>query len=140
MTFHYIKPSEWSPIDNLVLEPVALEVAKSTENCYVIAGPGAGKTELLAQRASILLQTGMCVYPRKVLALSYKKDAASNLRERVEKRVGKELSKQFSSMTYDAFSKRLVDHFINAIPKRLPSSDRVSDIQYHSGLQVFLSR
>ena len=112
----YIKPEEWEPIDNLDLEPFALDVVKGNENCYVIAGPGAGKTELLAQRASFLLQTGVCVAPRRILALSYKRDAARNIADRVRKRVGTELAERFVSMTCDAFAKGLLDHFLRALP------------------------
>ncbi len=41
----------WEPADGLTLESAALQVVKSESNALVIAGPGAGKTELLAQRA-----------------------------------------------------------------------------------------
>ncbi|BCJ65732.1 UvrD-helicase domain-containing protein [Polymorphospora rubra] len=44
-----------------------------------MAGPGAGKTEFLAQRAAYLLQTAFCPWPRHTLAISFKRDAAANL-------------------------------------------------------------
>ena len=40
-----------------------MTVVRSVREQVVIAGPGAGKTELLAQRAAYLLQTG--VSPRR---------------------------------------------------------------------------
>ncbi|MEN1990547.1 ATP-dependent helicase [Paenibacillus hubeiensis] len=107
---------KWEPSDGLTLEPAALQVVKSQSNSLVVAGPGAGKTELLAQRACYLLETNTCKAPRRILAISFKKDAAKNLAERVEKRCGKELSKRFKSMTYDAFAKSLVDRFFLGIP------------------------
>lgn len=107
----------WQPADGLTLEQVATQVVKSESNSLVIAGPGAGKTELLAQRACFLLETNECKAPRKILAISFKKDAAKNLAERVEKRCGTELTKRFHSMTYDAFAKSLVDRFYSAIPE-----------------------
>ena len=107
----------WEPADGLTLEPAALQVVKSENNALVIAGPGAGKTELLAQRACFLLETSTCNAPRKILAISFKRDAAKNLAERVEKRCGTELSKRFQSITYDAFAKSLVDRFYLGIPK-----------------------
>lgn len=110
------KCDEWTPADGFVLETVALEVAKSNCNDLVVAGPGAGKTELLAQRACYLLETNTCMNPKKILAISFKKDAASNLKERVEKRCGKELVARFDSMTYDAFAKSILDHFMNGLP------------------------
>lgn len=114
--YNYQKINEWIPADNFILEENAMEVAKSDYNSLVIAGPGAGKTELLAQRACYLLQTNSCPYPQKILAISFKKDAADNLRERVEKRCGKELAKRFESKTFDAFSKMILDRFYKGIP------------------------
>ncbi|AUM63891.1 ATP-dependent helicase [Brevibacillus laterosporus] len=107
----YLNKNLWEPVDGMVLEPIARTVVRSHLNSVIIAGPGAGKTELLAQRACYLLQTGLCKEPQKILAISLKVDAADNLRERVEKRCGTELSKRFESRTFDSFSKSLVDRF-----------------------------
>jgi superfamily I DNA/RNA helicase len=112
----YIDAEKWEPIDNFTLEPAANEAVKSKSNYLVVAGPGAGKTELLAQRASYLLQTRTCIPPRMILALSYKKDAEKNLRERVSNRVGGELASRFVSLTYDAFAKNILDRFRSALP------------------------
>lgn len=112
-----IDKRKWEPADGLSLEPAALQVLKSESNALVIAGPGAGKTELLAQRACFLLETNTCKAPRKILAISFKRDSAKNLAERVEKRCGTELSKRFQSITYDAFAKSLVDRFYLGIPE-----------------------
>jgi hypothetical protein len=53
-----IAADEWKPVGVDALEAAAFHVVRSTDNRSVIAGPGAGKTELLAQRAAYLLQTG----------------------------------------------------------------------------------
>lgn len=112
-----INKENWIPVDGLVLEKNALVAAKSNANMLIIAGPGAGKSELLAQRACYLLQTNECKDPKKILAVSFKRDAASNIKERVKKRCGEDLALRFDSMTFDAFAKSLVDQFFNAIPK-----------------------
>lgn len=53
-----ISTDDWTPADSLILEPSAMTVVTSTEGCYALtAGPGAGKTEMLAQRADFLLRT-----------------------------------------------------------------------------------
>jgi superfamily I DNA/RNA helicase len=124
-----VDAQSWKPIDVAELEPGADTAVRSTENTLVVAGPGAGKTELLAQRACFLLQTGLCESPRRILAISFKRDAARNLRERVLRRLGPERASRFDSYTFDAFSKGLVDRFILSIPKRFrPSTDyRVLD-------------
>lgn len=113
----YVHPDDWKPADGFELEDNALVTVRSQSNYIVVAGPGAGKTELLAQRACYLLQTNLCRNPKKILAISFKRDAAYNLAARVEKRVGKELSRRFTSLTFDAFSKGLVDRFRNGIPE-----------------------
>lgn len=93
------------------MEENALNAIRENKNVLVSAGPGAGKTELLAQKASYLLQTNKCTSPRKILAISFKTDASDNLKKRVEKRCVKEMSDRFISLTYDAFAKGLLDRF-----------------------------
>ncbi|HQS67759.1 MAG TPA: ATP-dependent helicase [Sulfuricurvum sp.] len=119
-----INSSDWQPIGVNSLEPTANDVIREIEhNAIVTAGPGAGKTELLAQKASYLLQTGLCPSPKRILAISFKKDAAKNLKERVELRCGKELATRFDSMTFDAFSKSILDRFRNGLPEIWRPSD-----------------
>ena len=107
---------KWRPVGVDELEPAADRVVRCDHSTLVHAGPGAGKTELLAQRACFLLQTGACPDPRRILAISFKRDAARNLRERVAHRCGRELAARFDSYTFDSFSKGLVDRFLSALP------------------------
>lgn len=119
-----IHQKDWTPADGLTLEASALKVVKATAgNKLVVAGPGAGKTELLAQRACFLLQTNHCKFPHKILAISFKRDAAYNLKERVSLRAGSELSNRFDSLTYDSFAKQIVDRFKSALPKEYKIAD-----------------
>lgn len=114
-----VKKEEWIPSDNITLEDNAEIAIRCEKSILVVAGPGAGKTELLAQKAGYLFQTNSCCEPQKILAISFKTDAAENLKERVLKRCGNEIKKRFSSMTYDAFAKRILDHFRLALPLEL---------------------
>jgi superfamily I DNA/RNA helicase len=114
----HIEPDRWQPIGIAELEANALEVVRSFNNRSVIAGPGSGKTELLAQRACYVLQCGISPAPQRILAISYKRDAASTLDKRVRARVHPELAHRFDSLTFDAFSKSLVDRFGQALPER----------------------
>ena len=59
-----IHADDWAPTGVEALEANALVAAKSDDHRSVIAGPGAGKTELLAQRAAFLLQTGAAPAPQ----------------------------------------------------------------------------
>jgi len=114
----YLSGDEWIPVDGIYYgdQSTEYEIIKGERNYLVTAGPGAGKTELLAQKASYLLQVGKCSSPRKILALSVKVDAKDNIKDRVEKRCGKELSSRFISKTYDSFFKGLLDQFIYLLP------------------------
>lgn len=110
-----ISSDKWLPVGVESLEPAADQVVRSYENTLVVAGPGAGKTELLAQRACYLLQTGSSPSVRRILAISFKRDAAKNLGERVRLRCGGQ-AQRFDSYTLDAFAKSLVDRFRLALP------------------------
>ncbi|NOK07885.1 UvrD-helicase domain-containing protein [Corallococcus exercitus] len=111
-----IRPQDWRPRGIDDLEPGAWRALRQAGSTCVVAGPGAGKTEYLAQRAVYLLETGLCPAPYRVLAISFKGDAASNLAARVRKRCPPELANRFTSLTFDAFTKGLVDRFLAAIP------------------------
>lgn len=114
---NYVKKESWIPKDGVILEKAAQEVVRYEGSAYVLAGPGAGKTELLAQKACYLLETNTSVYPARILAISFKRDAAKNLKERVEKRSGKEFANRFVSLTYDSFAKQIMDRFRLTIPE-----------------------
>lgn len=105
-------PQEWKPVGGLSLESNALKAVRNTSaNIVVMAGPGAGKTELLAQRADYLFRTGACPYPKRILAISFKVDAARNLQSRVRSRTGLPFAARFDSFTFHAFAKRLLDNY-----------------------------
>jgi superfamily I DNA/RNA helicase len=116
MTFN-IQTKNWVPIGNMTLEPNAYEVVCSNTNYSIIAGPGAGKTELLAQRACYLFQTGLCPDPYRILAISFKTDSAKNLKERVAERCSKQDAMRFDSLTFAAFAKSMLDRFMGALPE-----------------------
>lgn len=111
-----VRPEEWRPRGIDDLEPDAWRALRQAGSTCVVAGPGAGKTEFLAQQAAYLLETGVCRPPYRVLAISFKSDAADNLAARVRKRCPPELANRFTSLTFDAFTKSLVDRFQAAIP------------------------
>lgn len=111
-----VRPQDWRPRGVDDVEPDAWRALRQGGSTCVVAGPGAGKTEFLAQRAAYLLEIGLCPAPYRVLAISFKGDAADNLAARVRKRCPPELANRFTSLTFDAFTKSLVDRFQSAIP------------------------
>jgi superfamily I DNA/RNA helicase len=112
----FMNANDWLPKGIEDLEPNAWKALRRKGNTLVVAGPGAGKTEFLAQRATYLLETGICPAPYRVLAISFKTDAAENLARRVRERCTPDKADRFVSLTFDAFTKGLVDRFHSAIP------------------------
>ncbi len=120
----YSSIDDWAPSGGISLDNHAIGVVRATSSCSILAGPGAGKTELLAQRANFLLTTGVCSYPKRILALAFKVDAARNLRERVAARCDAFEAARFESLTLHAFAKRTLDQFLEALPAGMrPTSD-----------------
>lgn len=113
----HVNKEDWQPQGVDALEDNAWEALRENERSILVtAGAGSGKTEFLAQKATYLLQTGICLTPKRILAISFKKDAARNLAERVAKRCPAEQARRFNSMTFDAFTKGLWDRFRSALP------------------------
>lgn len=137
-----ILTNDWSPKGVSTLESAALRaVQNNDENLCVVASAGAGKTEFLAQKADYLLSTGLCRAPHRILAISFKADAARNLKERVRERCGPQFSSRFDSMTFDAFSKSLIDRFGPLIPAPYtPSADYEIIFPGYRDWKDFLSR
>ncbi len=107
-----IRVEKWQVAGGLSLEPNALAtVCEMDRNVALTAGPGAGKTEVLAQRADFLFRTATCAYPQRILAISFTVDAASNLKDRVRLRCGSGLAARLDSHTFHAFAKRIIDRF-----------------------------
>lgn len=133
-----ITRATWQPSDNLILEPNALLAAREEHRSLALtAGPGAGKTEMLAQRADFLLRTGLCRYPQRILAISFKVDASRNLKQRVRRRCGPALSVRLDSHTFHAFAKRLIDRFRPALsPPNLLAPDYTIGAQRYGNSQI----
>lgn len=102
-------------------------------NIIVKAGPGSGKTQFLADRASFLLsENGYSQWPRKILALSFKRDAAKNLASRAEVTNS---TNRFDSITFDAFV-----HILRTIIERFAQlSEYANDKHYYKNVCVDLS-
>jgi superfamily I DNA/RNA helicase len=107
-----IATTAWAPAGDLRLEPNALSAVLEAERSLALtAGPGACKTEMLAQKADYLLRTGGCRYPQRILAIAFKVDASVNLRQRVQLRCRSDFAERFDSQTFHGFAKRLIDRF-----------------------------
>lgn len=137
-----VRRENWLPQGVADLEPRAWEALREVEQSVLVtAGAGAGKTEFLAQKAAYLLQTGMCPAPRRILAISFKRDAARNLAERVALRCEPEQARRLDSLTFDAFTKSMLDRFRKAIPDPwMPPADYQIIMPKRQDFDDFLNR
>jgi superfamily I DNA/RNA helicase len=137
-----VLPDDWSPQGVEDLEPGAWQALRETgRSVCVTAGAGAGKTEFLAQKATYLLQTSICPPPKRILAISFKRDAAQTLKARVGKRCPPNQARRFHSLTFDAFTKNMLDRFRAAIPHPLmPPANYEIGFPRRNDLEDFLTR
>jgi superfamily I DNA/RNA helicase len=76
------------------------EVAQLRRNCVAIACPGAGKTKTIATKAAVLLHEDAAV----VGAVTFSKDAAIELRERILTVAGKAVKKRLIAGTFHSLA------------------------------------
>ena len=108
--------SQWCPSEGIQTTDELMNIITCEESVAVLAGAGAGKTELLAQKANYLFFTDKCAWPKRILSLTFKTEAQLNIKERVNKRCGFKATR-FDSFTFHAFCKSIVDRFKNALPE-----------------------
>lgn len=106
---------QWLPSDGIQATDELMDIITCEESVAVLAGAGAGKTELLAQKANYLFFTDKCVWPNRILSLTFKTEAQINIKERINKRCGIKAAR-FDSFTFHAFCKSIVDRFKNVLP------------------------
>ncbi|MDB5184411.1 MAG: uvrD [Candidatus Saccharibacteria bacterium] len=94
----------------------------------VIAGPGTGKTQLLALRIANILRTTDTL-PSNILCLTFTESAAQNMRERLNGIIGK-AAYEITISTYHAFGSDLLrsyPDFFNAAADLEPADDLAID-------------
>lgn len=132
-----ISHDQWAPPPSVRLEKNAWRVVRDLERSILLtAGPGAGKTEVLAQRADYLLRTNSCRYPKRILAVSFKTDASRNLKERIQLRCGWDFASRFDSVTFHGFAKRIIDKFLPILAEERLSPDYAIGPEAIPGKQI----
>ncbi|KND56829.1 Plasmid conjugative transfer DNA helicase TrhI [Candidatus Burkholderia verschuerenii] len=86
------------------LNPQQREVAQLRQHCVAIACPGAGKTKTIATKAALLLQESAANNAAIVGAVTFSKDAAIELRERILKAAGAAVKKRLIAGTFHSLA------------------------------------
>ncbi len=114
----------------------AVVAARPGRNMLVLAGPGSGKTRVIAHRCAYLLRVER-VRPREILVLCFNRAAAVSLRQRIRDLVGREAS-GVTIQTYHALAMRLIGASLSARAEKggeLPALDQMipTAVQYLRG-------
>ncbi|QIP92483.1 ATP-dependent helicase [Serratia fonticola] len=100
----------WQPDEFIVETDELKDIIFDQSSLSILAGPGAGKTEMLAQKSVFLFENGLCPWPKKILFLTFKTEASKNVNDRVVKR-NLNVRDRFVSRTYHAFAKTIIDRY-----------------------------
>ena len=84
----------------------AVVAARPSANLLVLAGPGSGKTKVIAHRCAYLLRVER-VRPREILVVCFNRAAAISLRQRIRDLVGKDAF-GVTVQTYHGLAMRLI--------------------------------
>jgi len=79
----------------------------------IAAGPGAGKTRTIVARCQYMILDG--VRPGSILAFTFTRKAANELRERIQDAVGEHAAKEMMIATYHSFCGKLLRKFAASV-------------------------
>ncbi len=98
-----------SPIASL--NPQQKEAATTIEGpVLVLAGAGTGKTKVITCRIAYMIEQG--IPPSSILGVTFTNKAAREMRERLDRMVESELSKQVTLGTFHSFCARILHRYI----------------------------
>jgi superfamily I DNA/RNA helicase len=83
----------------------------------IIAGPGTGKTRVIAVRIANLIKNKK-VNPQNILAVTFTNKAANEMKERLELLLDKEIVSRLQVSTFHAFGYSIINEYLNNIGRR----------------------
>lgn len=83
----------------------------------VIAGPGTGKTQILALRIAHLLRSDAQIAPQNILCLTYTDEGKKNMRDRLFKLVGAETAQKIGVHSYHSFCNEVIQQNLSYFNK-----------------------
>ena len=96
------------------LNPEQLKAVECTEGpMLIVAGAGSGKTRVLTSRIAYLIEQG--VPPERILALTFTKKAAGEMKERIARMVGERQARRIQMGTFHSIFIRFLREFASDI-------------------------
>ena len=96
------------------LNPEQKKAVECTEGpMLIVAGAGSGKTRVLTSRIAYLIQQG--VEPHQILALTFTKKAAGEMKERIARMVGERQARRIQMGTFHSVFIRFLREFAGVI-------------------------
>jgi len=108
----------------------ALKIGK--EPLLILAGAGSGKTTILVERINKMLNNG--IPPQKILAITFTRKAANELKERIKKRTGKNL---YYATTFHSWGNMKIKKLLKKGEKISSSVNKFLSIQ--TGYEISLT-
>lgn len=97
----------------------------------VVAGPGTGKTQILALRIANLLRSDAQVAPQNILCLTYTDEGKKNMRDRLFRLVGAETAQYIQVHSYHSFCNEIIQQNLSLFNKdELEPISDLEKIQY----------
>lgn len=104
----------------------------------VIAGPGTGKTQILALRIARLLQHEAQISPQNILCITYTDEGKKNMRDRLYRLIGAETAQYIQVHSYHSFCNEVIQQNLSYFKK--DELDPISDLEKIEFIKEILNR